>query len=191
MKAMKEFIRSKRKEPICGACQVDPDFAPYTLPGGQKTCIHLMQSKLWLHYNKVKKFNDTNREFKNTHHYEVTLTTKPDTPDADLVVVRKLLKFLTSKQFKPTEGWMACLEHAHTNAHVHISSNTKSYCPAKDVLKMNKARVSVSRLKTPLDVTKWENYILKDEPDKTVFKDIEEVKKYLEKNKKSSKNNIL
>jgi len=181
MKAMKDFIREKRKSPICQACLHDPDFEPYTMPNGQKTCIHLLQSKLWLHYNTVKKFSDDNRRFKKTHHYEVTLTTKPDTPCADRVVVKKLRQFLTSKQFKPTESWMACLEHAHTNAHVHIYSNTSKYCPAKDVLKMNKARVSVSRLKTPLDVTKWKNYIAKDEEDKVVFENLEQIDSYLEK----------
>lgn len=181
MNAMKDFIRNKRKEPICAACRNDPAFEPYTMPNGTKTCIHLLQSKLWLHYNTVKQFSDDNRKFKKTHHYEVTLTTKPDTPCADRVVVKKLHQFLTSKQFKPTESWMACLEHAHTNAHVHIYSNTSKYCPAKDVLKLNKARVSVSRLKTPLDVTKWQNYIRKDEPDKIVFDNLNQIKNYLEK----------
>ncbi len=191
MNAMKEFIRNKRKQPICGACQNDPDFEPYTMPNGQKTCIHLLQSKLWLHYNTVKKFSDDNRQFKKTHHYEVTLTTKPDTPCAGRVVVEKLHKFLTSKQFKPTESWLACLEHETTNAHVHIYANTTKYCPAKDVLKLNKARVSVSRLKTPLDVTKWKNYIHKIEDDKIVFENLEQIKNYLEKKSNIKDNKIL
>ena len=118
------------------------------------------------------------------------MTTKPDTTCADRVVVEKLKKFLTSKQFQPTHGWIACLEHAKTNAHVHIYSNTTKYCPVKDVLKMNKARVSVSRLKNQLDVIKWKNYIKKEEDDKFLFENLEQINSYLEKYELTNENKI-
>lgn len=177
MNCPKTYIQKPDKY-TCMECQNTPHHKKLTLPNGKKTCIHFFQERMWT-YHQTKRFSNT-KKLEKTHHYEVTLTTKPGTPDAAKVVVTKLQKFLTSKQFKPTVSWKACLEHASTNAHIHIYSNTKNYCPAKDVFKLNQARVSVSRLKTPLDILKWKNYINKGEDDKVIFNNLEEINKYLQ-----------
>jgi len=116
-------------------------------------------------------------------HYEVTITTTPEEGAVDAVT--KLQKFLNSKQFKPTRSWTACVEHEHTNAHIHMYVETDMYINIKDLYKMMKSRVSVQRLKTPMDRVKWKQYVVKLEADKTVFNTVLDIQNYLKNSYKS------
>lgn len=178
------FLKSNSRRSICSDCSKIEGFLPYILPDGTHTCIHLFESRLWSQQKSNKHFPRNLTAFKKCKHYAVTLTTLPGQPLASKQVCTVLKKYLKSKQFEPTHDWLACLEHPDTNAHVHLYAGTTKYVPAKDVLKLNKARVDVKRLKTPVELAKWQNYIRsmnKDDPNKVVFKTFSDVENYLSK----------
>ncbi len=151
-----------------------------TLPNGKKVCPcnFYYQSQLFQMMKRCKPKSTS--DFSKCKHYEITLTTLPLEEKAAFNVVTKLLKFLNSKQFKPTHGWTACLEHATTNAHIHLSVHTTTYMPIRDLLKLNGARVSVTRLKTAIDLTKWDSYVAKKEEDKFFFETKSQIQLYLD-----------
>lgn len=163
---------------VCRSCTID-EADTLCLPDGTRACrcnfLNLSSSMFHRRRRPAKK-----SDFSKCKHYEVTLTTMPLEEKADFNVVTKLLKFLNSKQFQPTDGWTACLEHATTNAHVHMSIHTTKYMPIADILKLNKARVSVTRLKTPMELIKWDSYIKKMEDDKVYFENKVQIQAWLE-----------
>lgn len=171
--------------PECASSEVPPTV--WYLPDGSKTCPHLFLMQDYDVRRRLKlKVRSLRREPKLSYlHYAVTLTTLPGILNPAHVAVTKLRKYINSKQFRPTESWVACLEKPHSNAHIHISVDTKKYVPAKDVLKMNKARVEVKSLTNAKALLKWRKYIVKevdDDPDKVIFKTMDDIDRYL-KNK--------
>ena len=163
---------------ICRTCSIEQNVT-LCLSDGTRCCpcnFYMLSFALLQRSRRPAKKSS----FSKCKHYEVTLTTMPLEEKADFNVVTKLLKFLNSKQFQPTDGWTACLEHATTNAHVHMSVHTTRYMPIADILKLNKARVSVTRLKTPMELTKWDSYVKKMEDDKVYFENKVQIQAWLE-----------
>lgn len=165
---------------ICTECEKETDLFTVVFRGDAiKVCRHNFME--WMYtsnlYSKTKSRSNSKPSFR---HYEVTLTCLPSTENKDIHIVKILKKFLTSKQFKPTEGWSACIEHISSNAHVHLSLRTTKYIPIKDLNKLNPARNSVTLLKG-LARCKWDQYVIKTEPDKVIFNNLDDIDKYLGK----------
>lgn len=164
----------------CPECASLPEHQVWYLPDGSTCCPHLFFSKCWTIKSKCKKVRSFGTVKLSNLHYAVTLTTS--TQGAAVTAVKSLRRYVKSKQFSPTIAWSACLEHPDTNAHIHLWSHTKNYVPAKDVLKLNKSRVEVKRLKNQNSVLKWKQYIVKrvqDDPHKVVFNNLDDIDKYL------------
>jgi hypothetical protein len=155
---------------ICSECI---DSKLLTLCDGTQCCYHnFFELEQNLRLSIRKKCNKDR-----VLHYEVTITTTSEENAVDAVT--KLDRFLKSKQFKPTRSWTACVEHEKTNAHIHLYVETDMYINIKDLYRMMKSRVSVQRLKTPMDRIKWKQYVVKAEADKTVFDTLDDIHEYL------------
>ena len=144
-----------------------------TLCDSTKCCYHNffeLEQRIRLAIRKKSRKDTIN-------YYEVTITTLPEETAIDAVT--KLKKFLTSKQFKPTRSWTACVEHERTNAHIHIYCETDGYINIRDLKNMMKSRCSLTKLKTSLDRIKWRNYVVKQQDAKTIFEDLEQVHNYI------------